>query len=515
MSWRKTIRTETPQESKKGSWRDTIKEDTSKLESGLRGTSQGLSMGFDDEIGGGLSAAGRVFGIEGLGGKLSEIGLADSGPTLDLDKIKEAYTSTRDAERGLNRQAQEDNPMIYGTGQVAGAVGASFVPGMNVIKGSSLLASSGNAGIQGALMGAGSSEADNALDLAQDTATGAGFGVAGGAAGYGAGKALQYGGKVLSTGANKLGGSLDDAAERLAVNATGATAKQVDNFADDAGRELLNRKLVKFGDTAESIADRTQGAMNRAGNNIDNVLTKLDDSGVSINIDDVMIQLQGQIDELSKVPGNDKLIKQLQSEVDNLYMGGRKTLPISVGEKAKRNYQSQVNYASPEAEKKASHSLADAFKNKVEGKALESNPELGALFKESKETYGLLAPIKEAAQRRANSQNQSQYGNLLDLAAGAYGLSDSDSFTGKAALAVAGRRFVAPRIASSGAVTADKLAQIIKSSPQVLGKYSNVFTKAAERGTQAISATHFILQQQDPEYRAKIQELEGNQDEEK
>ena len=50
----------------------------------------GATAGFDDELAGGLSAIGRVAGIKGLGGKIKDLGLADDGPTLDFDKIKQA-----------------------------------------------------------------------------------------------------------------------------------------------------------------------------------------------------------------------------------------------------------------------------------------------------------------------------------------------------------------------------------------------------------------------------------------
>lgn len=51
--------------------------------------------------------------------------------------------------------------------------------------------------------------------------------------------------------------------------------------------------------------------------------------------------------------------------------------------------------------------------------------------------------------------------------------------------------------------------QILKANPQAFGKYSKTLTDAAARGQSALSATHFVLQQTDPEYRKKLDEMKS------
>jgi hypothetical protein len=50
-------------------------------------------------------------------------------------------------------------------------------------------------------------------------------------------------------GAEKVPGNLQDSAENLAENATGATRVQAEKFRPGSGRELLDIKIVSFGDT--------------------------------------------------------------------------------------------------------------------------------------------------------------------------------------------------------------------------------------------------------------------------
>lgn len=113
---------------------------TSALESGLRGLAQGASLGFADEITGGLES-------------------------LRGDKT---YEQARDESRANYHKAEDDNPLTYGAGQLGGGAATMLVPGAGVAKLAGL----------GAAAGLGNSEADNIGDQAVDTLKGAGIGLA-------------------------------------------------------------------------------------------------------------------------------------------------------------------------------------------------------------------------------------------------------------------------------------------------------------------------------------------------
>jgi hypothetical protein len=52
----------------------------------------------------------------------------------------------------------------------------------------------------------------------------------------------------------------------------------------------------------------------------------------------------------------------------------------------------------------------------------------------------------------------------------------------------------------------DALSQV----GQRLGPYAKVLADAAQRGPQAVTATHFLLSQRDPKYRDMVKKLEDN-----
>ena len=453
---------------------------TTQLESGLRGLAQGASMGFVDELTGGLESAAGSLG-------------------LVPDKT---YEQARDESRANYLRAQTDNPLTYGAGQVGGGLATLAIPGLNVAKGASLARTAGTAALQGGLTGLGSSEKDDLKGMAWDAAKG---GALGGALGYAGGKLASE----LSSATPKVADALTKKAEDLAVKATGATGVQSAKFADDAGRQLLDRGLVRFGDTAKKVAERTQTAMDEAGESIGRSLKDLEAKGVTASVDDVVYAIENKIADLKRFPGNDRLINQLQNEADNLVARGQSELPIGVAEQAKRNFQRQVNWNSPAFEQDAATTVSRAFKDEVEKKALAASPELGKEFKESKDLFSLLSPINVAAEKRAKTLNQSPFGGLLDMASTAAGGAVGGPPAALAAAPV--RAFASKRLASSGAVSLDKLGEILKAAPENFGRYGRVLQNAATRGATSLGATNFVLMNTDPEYRKMLLEMSKEQ----
>ncbi len=479
----------------------------SELESALLGAQSSAMFGFGDELAGRV-AQGVDFAQGLFGESPTEMAAKAKAEGIDIGNIpssrEELYKQARDESRGEFSAAQQANPKSFGAGGLAGGL---LLPGLGAGAGLGKIAAMGAA--QGAAYGAGASEEEDMKGVALDALVGGGIGGAGGVAG-------KVGGDLLAKGIGKagraigdLGGRLRGSAEKLAVKATGATGKQAGEFADDAGRELLDRKLVRFMDTPSKIAGRVGDAADDAGRAIGKVIDDLDSQGVMASVDNVAAGLQSQIDELAQVPGNERVIRQLQGELDNLYERGDSLIPVSQSEKAKRAFQGQTNYASPEAEKTASGIVARGFKEESERAALEASPELASKLTEEKKLFGLLKPIQSASEKRANTLNQSPFGGLGDTAAAAVGASGGGPM---AIAAAAGRRLVAPRLSSMMAVSTDAIANVARMAPEKLGKFAPVLQRAAERGSQAVAATNFMLQQSDPEYRAFLKKIQDEED---
>lgn len=158
----------------------------------LRGAAQGATFGFGDELEAGWKHL---------------VGGAD-------------YTKTRAQLRSDEANARSQHPVAYTGGEIGGSLLPSAVAAM-ATGGTSLAPSMAKAGLpmaagQGALQGAGYSNADTAGGLARDSALGAGVGVAG----YGLGQTLGAVGR-------KVAGSARGLAVRAEAKAADKAAKEV------------------------------------------------------------------------------------------------------------------------------------------------------------------------------------------------------------------------------------------------------------------------------------------------
>jgi hypothetical protein len=470
----------------------------SELDSIGRGLAQGASFGLRDELAGALQNP--------LGG-LKEIANKFGAGYSDEDVAK--YKAERDASRALDAEAKEANPKSYMGGELGGAVATSFVPGLGLAEGAGLAGTAAHAAAQGAAFGVGGSNSDTIGDLARDASLGAVTGGVGGAAGYGVGKVLTGLAQGAANVASKAAPSLEGAAENLAINATGATGRESQKFADDAGRQLLDRGLVRFGDNSKNIASRVEAAMDDAHGAINSSLRGLDEQGATVSVKDIVSNLESQVEKMRADPSQADAIRKLTGIIDDIKATGASEVPVSAAEQTKRGFNKIAgNWMDPE-KGAAGKTAYGAYRQAVEDTAAQ-DPGAYGLLMEGKQTHGLLAPIQEAAERRAATVRQSPFGGLGDLAAmGAAGAAAHNPLV--ALPAVAAKKLLFPRISSSLAVTADGLAKLAAGAPQALGKFAPVIQAAAQRGTQAIAATHFILQQSNPEYREKIKALQDGE----
>ncbi len=158
------------------------------FKAGLNGALQGATLGFSDEIGGGMQA-------------LME--LIKSGDMSDAAAVyKQAVKENRMEEARL----KSESPYAYGGGEIAGGM----LPGM-LTGGAGGASALGSIVKTGALTGAANAYGKgegNDLGTLGDVAMGAGAGALGAAAGHYGGKALsaakEYGGEMLGKLANKV-----------------------------------------------------------------------------------------------------------------------------------------------------------------------------------------------------------------------------------------------------------------------------------------------------------------------
>lgn len=416
------------------------REDIDRPSMAARQLARGAFAGFSDEFAGGLEAAGRAVGLKGLGGKIKDIEM--DAPTLDPEQLKKAYYEAKEAELQEIKKDEIQKPAeAFGYQAIGGAVS----PLSKALKGLSLAK---QAAVAGAVTGVGESEGESALE---DISAG----VIGAATGGIFGKA-----------ASKLGSSFKKGAEELAENATGATALQASKFKDGAGRELLDKGVVSFMDSPEDIAAKSDLAIKQAERTIDSALKALDKKGVVVSVDKIVDSLQRKIDLWSQDPAKAPVVRKLMSVVDDIYNAGRSNVKLSEAEITKRGYNNIAkNWLDPD-QGQAGKVAYLAYRDAVEEAAQIADPKIAQSFIGAKKVYALMNPIREAAERRALQLNQSPIGGLLDVAAATTGAITGGPATGLGAGAVtaAGRRALAPRAASTAAVTLDVASKLLSES---------------------------------------------------
>lgn len=482
-----------------------------------RGASQGGTLGFHDEMVSAIKAPVKSL-VDFAKDYLKErSGLPPTAFRGDKSEgLVDAYRRYRTQERDLDKQAQEEGGAGYNIGQFGAA---AALPGSGIK----------SAILQGAGQGLGSSQADltkgDVVGAGIDTSLGTGVGAGVGLLGAGIN---ALGSKVAKPAAQRLGNALTEQAEKDAIAATGATGLQALRYPKGTGRTLLDEGIVKFGSSPEDIEKAASAALEKAGQEIQRMATKLEGrGGTELHNADLSKEIFDRIQDLKKTHGNEALIAQLEKQ-NNIIMermaDGELTIPFTQIRKSKGVFDDMINYNSSNYENKmpyimrsiygdAENEMASAPNMLLNNRGNATAAAEGQKLLQNKQLYHQLSPVVTAAEKRAATLNQSPTLGLLDVATiGASAGQGLDPMT--AAASVVGRKVLGPRIKASKAVAADWLGDVLKKSPQFFGKYSQPLLKAAQRGATSLAATDYVMQQQYPEYNKMKRDLENSLDDE-
>ena len=467
----------------------------SKLESGARGLGQGLSLGFADEITAGLESA-------------------------FTDKT---YEEARAESRANYDAAREANPKTFMAGEVTGAVAPMLVPGGQAVSAAKLAALAG-------LQGLGSSEAD----LTKGEFLEAGKDAAGSAAlGFAIPKAMQGAGKVLK-GAPKV---LDNLAVNQGRRALGYTAADLTKNpkavreANKVARMMLDEGVITnpltnpLSSGADDMLARAQALKKVAGGAIDDTYTAVDDAGIkAINVHRPAQELVAKADPLQGVEAAKPVLKQYRTGVRDVMKAGSKGVPtLRQMANLKKVYK---DLAFPKGVvTEAKPGITDSYhaiKTELERAVGEAAPKLGdkqllKRYLEGKRMYGASKVAtdkltKEVGRQAGNSPFTLRGAGLAagELAAGNPGRALAAGGATTAALRL-GAQTVATT-ANTAASVAKKLERALRISPQRFGKWSAPLQNAAKRGPSSLATSIFLLQQNEPDFRATLDELDKEGD---
>lgn len=297
---------------------------------------QGATGNFSDEAAGVVEGAGRVIGLQGLGGPLKDVRLAEGGPTIDPDAIKAAYQAGRDAERATLNKDSVENPGLSTSSQLVGAVAS---PINKVAKGVSL--AKGGAMI-GGISGLGGSEADDLGGMLVDSATGATIGAV-------TGKVLEKGAPVLKKATEKVGAKAGEIAERMAARAVGAERATVKKLGmgkvRDIGRHALDEGILSPLASTDDLIARNTAAEARGVSKMNEAYRAIDDAGAStFNPLDVATKVDDQIGGFYRSPINRGETRQLENTLETILMRGEGNIPLKEAQVLKQELGKVANW---------------------------------------------------------------------------------------------------------------------------------------------------------------------------
>jgi len=283
---------------------DAMSEDEEKISATdalINSVFSGLTADILPKGSGVLEAAGRVIGVEGLGGtSLSDLGF--EYPTLDPEKLKEAYTKIRDKRLGIQKAGEEEHPIASLVGQVGGAL---LTPGVAASKVAGILpkaaATIGVGAAQGGLSAFGRSEAEDIGDVASEVQSGAlGGAVAGALLPAAIGTARRVGRFVK---------------EQPAIKTLSDIAKDASKGIIYSGEDMLNKASDKMFSTAKGIIGSGREELQRIAALRENIVSRIERQGGK---EQDITPILNKFDEISGVLSDDsaKELRQLENTIN-------------------------------------------------------------------------------------------------------------------------------------------------------------------------------------------------------
>lgn len=468
-----------------------------------RGLAQGASLGFADEIVGGAGAAKRALFDE------------TEKPIEDL------YREERDQSRAAFKAARERSPGLYTTGEVGGAVGTAFIPGLQGASIPKLAA-------LGATQALGASEADTmgqmATDVAKGTATGAAFG--------GAGKLVP----LAQRGLNKFAGALENAGDTAMQRALGFTKRFLKNpkmqsTAKDAVQLARERDIVKLTSSPEDIQNSINEILDQSGADI-GAFTK---GRWGFNPDDAVEKLEAL--RPRNVAGhplqggnNTKINQQIDKKIEEVmgYVNAQKIAnaepsgqlrlnnPMSFddAQQLKGSFQDQANFLTNKEAGKLDRQAAGIVRGSIDDQLERISGDVGDLagfekFKKAKKDYTTASRMQDAISNRLSSESGNMPFGLTETISGAGALAKGD--VGGALTTMGIVKAVKDKGSQATAIYLPKVANVLRSNPEKLGRFGQTLQTAAQRGGESLAIQDYLLQKTEPEYSKLIQDLE-NQD---
>lgn len=494
-------------------------------EAGLRGLAQGVTMGFGDEIQGGLRS------------------MAGAGD----------YEQERDAARAANAQAEEQAPGQYLLGELVGSAPMMALPGPQAATAAGRIGQGAlTAGGLGLAAGWGQSDAETLPEQAEDAMTTGLTSGALGAAGGAAGEGIQRLAGALARRAPQIAESADRARVLTAMGSTGGSianpkilreAERVPGGVSEMARVMretgISRGLLQSTDDllqrATQVADDSRDAIGR-------VIQDVSEAGERVDIGKFADELDSVADDLASRPEMDAVAEALRARSQTYRERFPNGATMQQAQAMVRDLGDRVNWtraatgqmlpnaqmASRDATRAMRSVMDDAVERTGELMARQSVPEdvlanpvyrqiLGSgtgagqdalnAYRGARRSNQVARIVADAAEESIGRSQKNRALGLREIGMAAAAGSMGASPLGAAAAALVPRLTGSGRGAAARATSLEALSRLAQNAPQRLGRYAEMIRSAAQRGPGTLAALHFALSQRDPEYQQLVSEL--------
>ncbi|MGE3681949.1 MAG: hypothetical protein AB7G93_09500 [Bdellovibrionales bacterium] len=456
---------------------------------------QGATAGFLDELSGLGEAAGRVVGVKGVGGSFADLDLAEGGPTLDRELLKEAYINARDKKRQILETQAKAHPGVTAASEVAGMV---ISPANKIAKGATL--ATGSAAL-GGLHAAGSSDADNARDLLVDTAVGTGTGLV-------LGKAAEKASPIVQKGVDKVAKGSKELAKRFAARALGAERGTIKSIGFDkvkaAGGQALDEGVLSPLASTDDLVVRNKAVKSKGGKMMGQAYEAIDEAGAStFNPLEVASKVDEQLGGFYRSPINKAETTQLENTLETILMRGDKNIPLREAQTLKEELNKVANWKNKlqitdkekmarEAYRIVSEHIDDAV---AKGSETVEKAGLSGVLKKGKDLFSKASTTEQLLENKVAREQGNKLIGLTDAITGAgalgYGGTTGDWET--AAGVVLGKKMLQKYGAQNAALALNRISKALGKSPQMVtlaknnpGLFQTVVGAIAKNGSKAL-----------------------------
>lgn len=308
-----------------------------------RGAVQGATLGLGEEIGSALLTPAKA-AMKFIPGtpEYTDAQLREQGFTGDIESqsLLDQYRELRDTAREADKAAQKSSPIAYGAGQIGGAIlptlalggaGAAGASGQVASKGLPLLGKIAAQGaVEGAIAGAGESEADltqgEVGQFAEDVGTGAALGGA-------AGIILPAGAKVAGKGIKKAASGAGELLSKLPGAKAIKTGYELGKKGVTLDEDVIKKEIKSY---SEDLLGSIKKSFKEAGLEKGEVRNYMDEVGIRINAGEPVQEIIDDVISRKAIGLDDQRIKQKVVDALESFKGDKSPVAKAIKRMEKR-----------------------------------------------------------------------------------------------------------------------------------------------------------------------------------